>query len=204
MEKNYNKTEGVDKKFLLVIFIIVILLIAAIISIAILNKKNNNNNNEETTTTVEATTTTTEATTKKSKKEKTTKKANTKTTKKANSTATKKTTKVIVDGKELTYVCPEGYDIDDDTCISIKDPAMVCEDGWTSYDDNTCVDYNNHQYPVQENEVCQIGYVYKKADILFGDDEFYCHPTKEKVYGCDKGYNLVDNKCIRKVLATKE
>lgn len=200
-----KKTESVDKKFLLVIFIIVVLLIAAIISIAILNNKNKQINEETTTTTtVEATTTTTEATTKKSKKEKTTKKSKTTKSTKSNTNTVKKTTKVIVEGKELTYVCPEGFDIDDDTCISIQDPKLVCTDGYTSYDDNTCVNYYDFRFPVQENEVCQIGYIYKQAEVLYGDDAFYCHPTKEKELGCEKGYNLVDNKCIRKILATKE
>ena len=202
MNNNYKKTESTDKKFLLVIFIIIVLLIVAIISIAILNKNNNNNNENTTTTTVE---TTTEITTKKEEK-KTKKEEKTTTNKKKTTTKATKVTKTTTTTTvyQFSNRCPEGYSLDDDTCISIKDPAISCPIGYSKYNDNICVNTGDKSHWVNENDTCPAGYMYAIEEAYFGANEYYCYPIEDTIKTCDKGYSLDNDKCVRKVLATRE
>ena len=114
---------------------------------------------------------------------------------------------VIVDNNQnnntpiITYSCPDGYNLDNNKCISIKDASLECPSNTTSYaDDNIprdkyCINLNEG-YEI-DNDTCPEGY---GLVVILGwgtPDINQCFPLHEKVLVCDDGYSLDNNKCIK-------
>ena len=82
----------------------------------------------------------------------------------------------------------------------------MCPPNTTDYSDDSiprdtyCVNLSEG-YDTENG--CPSGYGEIKMIILGGNDKYQCLPLHEKIYACDDGYLLDNNKCIKTIDANK-
>ena len=183
-------------KVLITIGIITILLI--IYLIILLTTNNKNKPNELTTVTTTSSTSTTVETTTTTTVEETTTSTTvvaTTTTKKTTSSTTKVvTTTSNTTSKQVTYSCPNKYELNNNKCIRKVAATLQCPSGYTDYSDNKCINLSEG-YEINENDTCPDGYGYMMLLNLFGPNTYMCHPVKNQIYVCNEG-TLKGNECI--------
>ena len=192
-----------------------------------ITETNNNTTINDTNTTKETTNNTKKSNTTSTNKNSTTKKSNTNTTKSTsqnntnhsssttqqnnnntsnntsnnNNNNTSTTTPQTPTTPTITYSCPNGYTLNGTKCTTTVDASLVCPDNTTESTNDSCI--NLSEGYESQSEECPSGYIMIKMIGIGIPDKYMCHPAHSKVYRCESGYTLSNNKCTKTIDATQ-
>ena len=104
----------------------------------------------------------------------------------------------------VTYTCPDGYQLNDKKCTSTVDPNYECPSGLTEYAGDRCINFS--EGVETETESCPDDQGLLKMLGWNGPEsnKYYCYPLYDKVYTCDDGYSLTNNKCVKTIDAIEK
>ena len=101
----------------------------------------------------------------------------------------------------ITYSCPNGYTLNGTKCTTTIDANLVCPDNTTESINNSCINLSEgYETPTEE---CPSGYILIKIISIGVPDKYNCYPAHSKIYKCDNGYTLSNNKCTKTINATQ-
>jgi len=105
----------------------------------------------------------------------------------------------------IEYTCPSGYTLNGTKCIQTIDASLQCPEKTYEFSDGTTTGCINLSEGVPaEEETCPSNYG-RLAMISLGQETTYnCFPLYEKVYTCESGYTLNNNKCTKTIDAIKK
>ena len=105
----------------------------------------------------------------------------------------------------IEYTCPSSYTLNGTKCVQTIDASLQCPEKTYEFSDGTtkgCI--NLSEGVPAEGETCPSNYG-RLAMISFGQETTYnCFPLYEKVYTCESGYTLNNNKCTKTIDANKK
>ena len=103
----------------------------------------------------------------------------------------------------VTYTCPDGYTLNDTKCTITIDATLKCPEGTLEGGEPSgCFKFS--EGVEVEGETCPSGQVGLLVISLGGPDKYNCYPSYKKVYTCEEGYTLNNNKCTKTIDATKK
>lgn len=103
----------------------------------------------------------------------------------------------------VTYTCPDGYTLNDTKCTITIDATLKCPEGTLEGGEPSgCFKFS--EGVEVEGETCPSGQVGLLVISLGGPDKYNCYPSYKKVYTCEEGYTLNNNKCTKTIDAIKK
>lgn len=172
-------------------------------------KKNNNTSTNKSSTTKKSNTNTTKSTSQNNanKSSSTTQQNNKNNTNNNNNNSnsnnnnTSTTTPESPTTPIITYSCPNGYTLNGTKCTTTIDANLVCPDNTTESINNSCINLSEgYETPTEE---CPSGNILIKIISIGVPDKYNCYPAHSKIYKCDNGYTLSNNKCTKTINATQ-
>ena len=102
----------------------------------------------------------------------------------------------------IEYTCPNGYTLNGTKCTITTNATLQCPEGTVEGGEPSgCFKFS--EGVEVEGTTCPAGQVGLTIIGWGTPDKYMCHPSYNKVYVCEAGYELNDNKCTKTIDATK-
>ena len=100
----------------------------------------------------------------------------------------------------ITYSCPDGFNLQGETCYQSISATLTCPNGLAEIDAG-CINLSGGN--ISEDDTCPNGYYLIKQINWGAPDIIKCILIESKIYTCPDGYNLNNSTCTKSVPATR-
>ena len=127
-------------------------------------------------------------------------------------TTTNKTTSsksIIQNTSSKKYKCPDGYQLEGTKCITTEPPKYGCPSNMAEItnngipEDKNCINLSEG-FERTEGGCPSNTYELHLIPFMGTPEKWNCYYFHSKVYTCENGYTLTNNKCIKTINATLE